>query len=596
MGVLPFHRFRASRLGQRLLGAALIAVLAAGCSGGGGGTSATPPTAAQQNKGTASVTFTMHWGTGTSTIARNPRYAPATARSVSVSVNGGTPQYLNAPASTIVIDAPVGTDTFVFQTYDEQNGQGNVLSRASVTQTIVLGAQNTVSAVLNGVVASVSISLSNPAPNAGVPATVGVTVSARDADGNVISGPGDYSVPIRLAINDSTNSGTLSLSRNTVTDSTPVSCAASPPVYAACLTYNGGTLNSGLPGGPTASVGASGTGISTVSAAFTPAPTIYQMATAGITPGFTSGNRPQWIAAGSDGNMWFTENPGGAVARITPAGTITEFAIPTTLPFPANPQPQMIIAASDGNLWFTMFSTTPPPGASGIAKVTTTGTFSFFPTLFAPPPPDNPLGLVDRGDGNIWYVANGSSRVGFQGITTGVAGETSIPTANSGPFGIATAPDGNLYYTESAVDKIGRITNLFTAQSEINLTTGTVPEQIVRGPDGNLWFTENGTNKIGRLSPNSFSPPSGGITGEFPTLTPNSQPVGITVGQDGALWFTESGLDKIGRITTGGTVTEYSSPVAGLGVRGIAVAPDGSLWFCEPGTGVNPGRIGKLVY
>jgi streptogramin lyase len=553
------------------MGAVFIAVLAAGCSGGGGGTSATPNVSgAQQNKGTSSVTFTMHWGTGTAAVQRNPRYVPATARSVSVSVNGGTPQYLNAPATTIVIDAPVGTDTFVFQTYDDQNGQGNVLSRASVTQTVVLGAANSVSAVLNGVVASVSISLSNPAPNAGVPATVNVNVAARDADGNTIVGPGDYSVPIHLAINDATNSGTLSLSTNNLPN----------PSTTATLTYNGGTLNSGLPGGPTATVVASGTGLSTVSAAFTPTPTLYQFSIP------VAANRPQWIAQGSDGNMWFTENPGSKVARITPAGVVTEFTIPT-----ANAQPQMIIGASDGNLWFTEFSTAPPPGTSKIAKVTTSGTFTEFNTLFAPPPPDNPLGLVDRGDGNIWYVANGSSRVGFQGITSGVSGETSIPTANSGPFGIATAPDNNLYYTESATDKIGRIANLFTAQSEISLTTGTVPESIVRGPDGNLWFTENGTGKIGRLSPNSFS-----VTGEFPTLTANSQPVGITAGQDGALWFTESGLDKIGRITTGGTVTEYTSPVTGLGLRGIAVAPDGSLWFCEPGTGLNPGRVGKLVY
>jgi streptogramin lyase len=571
MGVPRFIRPRPSHLGQRLLGAVLIAVLAAGCSGGGGGTSATPPVGSQPgDKGTASVTFTMHWGTGTSAVQRTPRYVPATARSVSVTVNGGTPQYLNAPASTIVIDAPVGTDTFVFQTYDEQNGQGNVLSRATVTQTIVLGAANNVSAVLNGVVASVTISLSNPAPNAGVPATVNVNVAAKDADGNTIVGPGDYSVPIHLAINDSTSSGTLSLSTNNLQN----------PATTATLTYNGGTLNSGLPGGPTATVVASGTGISTTSAAFTPKPTFYQFSIP------VSTNRPQWIAPGSDGNMWFTENPGGSVARITPAGVVTEFTVPT-----ANAQPQMIIGASDGNLWFTEFSTTPAPGTSKIAKVTPTGTFTEFSTLFAPPPPDNPLGLVDRGDGNIWYVANGSSRVGFQGINSGVAGETSIPTANSGPFGIAAAPDNNLYYTESAVDKIGRITNLFTAQSEISLTTGTVPESIVRGPDGNLWFTENGTGKIGRLSPNSFS-----VTGEFPTLTANSAPVGITAGQDGALWFTENGQDKVGRITTGGTVTEYASPVTGLGLRGIGVAPDGSLWFCEPGTGLNPGRVGKLVY
>jgi streptogramin lyase len=564
MGALPTIRSRSLRFGGRLAGTAILAVFAAGCGGGGGGTTATPPVQQQPAKGTASVTFTMKWNdTATSAAQRSPRYVPATAQSVSVTVNGGTQQCLNAPATTLVIDAPVGSDTFAFATYDATNCQGNVLSRATVTKAIVTGAANSVSATLNGVVVSLAISLSNPAPNAGVPATVNVNVAARDADGNTIVGPGNYSVPIHLAISDPAASGTLALSATDI----------NAPSVTATLTYNGGTLSS-------ASVIATATGVSSVAATFAPTPTFYQFSIP------VSTNRPQWIAAGSDGNMWFTESTGGKVARITPAGVITEFTVPT-----ANAQPQMIIGASDGNLWFTEFSTTPPPGTSKIAKVTTTGTFTEFGTLFAPPPPDNPFGLVDRLDGNIWYVANGSSRVGFQGISSGVAGETSIPTANSQPFGIATAPDNNLYYTESATDKIGRIPNLFTAQSEISLTTGTVPESIVRGPDGNLWFAENGTGKIGRLSPNSFS-----VTGEFPTLTPNSAPVGIAVGQDGALWFTENGLDKIGRITTGGTVTEYTSPISGLALRGIAVAPDGSLWFCEPGTGLNPGSIGKLVY
>ncbi len=566
MGVVPTILARSSPIGRRLIAAATIALLAAGCSGGGGGTATVPAATQQQpaSKGTASVTFTMKWNDTTQSAQRSPRYVPATARSVSVSVNGGVAQYMNAPLTTIVIDAPIGVDTFTFLTYDAQNGQGNVLSRATVTKEVVIGTANTVTAVLNGVVVSVVISLSNPSPNAGVPATVNVNVAARDADGNTIVGPGDYSTPIHLAISDPAASGTLSLSTATIPNSATT----------VTLTYNGGTLTN-------ASIVATATGVSNVAATFAPTPTFYQFSIP------VAANRPQWIAQGSDGNMWFTENPGGKVARITPAGVVTEFTVPT-----ANAQPQMIVGASDGNLWFTEFSTTPPPGTSKVAKVTTTGTFTEFGTLFAPPPPDNPLGLVDRGDGNIWYVANGSSRVGFQGISSGVAGETSIPTANSGPFGIATAPDNNLYYTESAVDKIGRIANLFTAQSEISLTAGTVPEAIVRGPDGNLWFTENGVGKIGRLSPNS----SFSVTGEFPTLTPNSQPVGIVVGQDGALWFTENGLDKIGRITTGGTVTEFASPVTGLGLRGIAVAPDGSLWFCEPGTGLNPGRIGKLVY
>jgi virginiamycin B lyase len=469
------------------------------------------------------------------------------------------------------LQAPPGVHTFTISAYDEQNGLGNVVALANVTQNIAVGGNNVIAATLNAVVAGVAINLSNPSPNAGAPATVNVRVTARDADGNVIvDSPSDYSSPITLAIDDPGNSGTLSLSRKLLQG----------PWATATLTYNGGTLASGLPGQPLAQVVATNAALAPAVVAFTPTPTFYQFSLPIAT------NRPQWIVACSDGNMWFTENPGSKIGRITPEGVVTTFNIPT-----ANAQPQQIVCAGDGNLWFTEFATTPSPGTSKIAKLTTSGAFTEFSTLFAPPPPDNPLGLVDRGDGNIWYVANGSARIGFQGLTSGVAGETSVPTANSGPFGITTAPDNNLYYTESAVDKIGRIPNLFSAQSEISLTAGTVPESIVRGPDGDLWFAENGTSKIGRLNPNGFF-----VSGESPTLTPNAAPIGLVVGKDNAIWFTENGLDRIGRITTGGAQSEFTSPDTGLGLRGIGVAADGSLWFAEPGTGLNPGRIGKLVY
>jgi virginiamycin B lyase len=556
--------FRSSRSGLGLAGALLAAVFVAGCGGSGGTVPSAPSGNTAQQQQMASVTFTMRWNTsGTSATKRAPQYIGA-ASSIGVTINGAVPQYLNAPVTSMSLNAPVGTDTFTFISYDQANGSGNVLGVATVTKQIILGTTNTISAVLNGIVASYTLSIANPSPPAGVAVDDELLINAYDADGNLIFGTGsNYAQPITLSIFDPKNTGQLTLSATSVK-------ARSTIIK---VHYAGGTLAS-------ASVVATAPGLPGAAAAFAPTPTFYQFSIP------TSTNRPGWITAGSDGNMWFTENPGGKVARITPAGVVTEFTVPT-----ANAQPQMIIGGSDGNLWFAEFATTPSPGSSKIARLTTTGTFTEFSTLFSPPPPDNPLGLIDRGDGNVWYVANGSSRVGFQGITSGVAGETSIPTASSYPFGIATAPDNNLYYTESATDKIGRIANLFTTQSEISLTTGTVPESIVRGPDGNLWFTENGTSKIGRLSPNSFS-----VTGEFPTLTANAQPAGIVVGKDGAMWFTENGLDKIGRITTGGTVTEYASPVTGLGLLGIAVAPDGSLWFCEPGTGLNPGRVGKLVY
>jgi hypothetical protein len=327
-----------------------------------------------KHHGHATVTFRIHWKHRRQ--GRRPHYIPATARSISISINDGVPQYANSPTRALVVSAPGGTDTFAIATYDEQNGQGNILSIAFVSQNIIPGHANSIAATLNGVIASTAISVSNPAPNAGVPATVNINATAFDADHNVIVGAGDYDTPIHLSISDPANSGALSLSTVTLPN----------PSTTAKLQYSGGTLSS-------ASIVGSATDVASAAATFAPTPTFYQFSIP------EASNRPQFIARGSDGNMWFTEYPGNKVARITPAGVVTEFNVPT-----ANSDPSQIIGASDGNLWFTELLT------NKIARLTTTGTFLEFSTLFAPPPNDNPFGLVDRGDGNIWYVANGSSR------------------------------------------------------------------------------------------------------------------------------------------------------------------------------------------
>jgi streptogramin lyase len=61
-----------------------------------------------------------------------------------------------------------------------------------------------------------------------------------------------------------------------------------------------------------------------------------------------AGRLPFGITAGPDGNLWFTEERGNQIGRITPAGTVTEFPIPN-----GNSQPAGITAGPDGNLWFT---------------------------------------------------------------------------------------------------------------------------------------------------------------------------------------------------------------------------------------------------
>lgn len=63
---------------------------------------------------------------------------------------------------------------------------------------------------------------------------------------------------------------------------------------------------------------------------------------------------PVEIAAGPDGNLWFTEFNGARIGKITPGGAITEYPIPRS-PQDQGSQPGVtgIGAGPDGNLWFT---------------------------------------------------------------------------------------------------------------------------------------------------------------------------------------------------------------------------------------------------
>src|SRR5262245_56858922 len=44
----------------------------------------------------------------------------------------------------------------------------------------------------------------------------------------------------------------------------------------------------------------------------------------------TGSSQPLGITAGPDGNLWFTENTGNKIGRITPTGTVHEFPVPTS--------------------------------------------------------------------------------------------------------------------------------------------------------------------------------------------------------------------------------------------------------------------------
>src|SRR5207302_11094257 len=64
---------------------------------------------------------------------------------------------------------------------------------------------------------------------------------------------------------------------------------------------------------------------------------------------------PFAIAAGPDGNLWFTEDNGTNVAKVTTSGGFTEYPIPTATcgSTGCSSRAEGIVAGPDGNLWFT---------------------------------------------------------------------------------------------------------------------------------------------------------------------------------------------------------------------------------------------------
>ena len=155
------------------------------------------------------------------------------------------------------------------------------------------------------------------------------------------------------------------------------------------------------------------------------------------------------MTAGPDGNLWFTDS--GKIARITPQGVITEFAVPT--PPTAIPLPG-IARGPDGNLWFIAGTT--------LGRISPQG--RVVGAVAMPPRVWYITGLTAAPDGTLWVgLSTGASdtdqltheiaRVTASGEVIAVA----LPKPVAPTGGLVAGADGNLWVAASD-NSIGRIT------------------------------------------------------------------------------------------------------------------------------------------
>jgi virginiamycin B lyase len=161
---------------------------------------------------------------------------------------------------------------------------------------------------------------------------------------------------------------------------------------------------------------------------------IARMTTAGAVSTYpVSGAKPEEIAVGSDGNVWFTDK--GSVGRMTPLGV----AVPSLASLAS---PTDIAAGSDGNLWV-------PSAGGGVARVTPLGVLDLFTAGLTPG--GSPTGIVAGGAGALWFAEqNALARID----TAGKTAEFGLP-ATLAPRRLAVGADGALWFV--AINVIGRL-------------------------------------------------------------------------------------------------------------------------------------------
>jgi streptogramin lyase len=232
------------------------------------------------------------------------------------------------------------------------------------------------------------------------------------------------------------------------------------------------------------------------------------------------------IVSGPDGDFWFGYTVFGShgqnsdyIGRMTTAGAVKLFPISSVSSGPITAYPPTIdslAAGADGNLWFTE-SVGDSGNESVFGRMSPSGVVTDFPVpeLSEPSVGNEPNGtLVVYGQ-----TLSGQNEV-FQVSTAGAVTRYKIPAANSGAFLIYQGwGDGSLWFTNDSLKelKIGRITVSGKATSYYlpNFDRGRadIIQGMALGQDGKLYLLDQVTERSGqqfatvyRLSPSKLPP------------------------------------------------------------------------------------------
>jgi len=493
--------------------------------------------------------------------ALKAKFVSYATQSISIGLTGNTESTRTIDVSsgqstyTLAVRAYAGSNTFTVNLYDRVDGTGNLLSTAQVTTVLALNQPNNVGITTNGVPASIQLSTDHPNPRKGFPATIQLSVAAKDAGGDTIVGP--FTQSINLTNSDTTGSMLLA-SANTTGPAT------------INLNYNGGNIG-------TVTIGAVAAGVAPGS-----------VSNALLTP-LIINNGVVSTLAGRSGLL----SGLGALRGITFNG---------------------LAADGKGNLYVASGN-----NHTGIAKVTGNGTVTMVAGgFFAPRVIDGTGTAASFGSvngialdtkGNIFLTDTNSIRkVDSNGVVTTIAGNLSANvtgyadgTGTNAKFnhleGIALDKSDNIYVADQGNARIRKVDANGTVTTYLNqYTTGTSGEYL--NPDGlafdftgNLFVADSYNNLIWKIDTNKLvsvvagqyipqiPKPIGGFADGTGTSAQFNSPLCLVVDGSGNLLVGDPGNHSIRKIDGSGVVTtlagQYSGSIDGIGNAAEFNGPEG---------------------
>lgn len=254
------------------------------------------------------------------------------------------------------------------------------------------------------------------------------------------------------------------------------------------------------------------------------------------------------IAAGPDGNLWFTSYE--AIGRITPRGEVTTFSVYSGMSTPGD------IAAGSNLMWFVR--------TGGLGSIDMNGTVTTYDI-----PSMQPLSVA-AGSGQVFF----GYYSGIGRLNTATGAVTLTPLAKPiQVLSMAAGADGNVWFVEYPLSQVG-VVSPGGQISEFALGVCCSPIRITKGPDTNFWLAFNQGDHMASMSAAS-------VTGLYEAPRVNggryADISSITYGPDGQVWFGTYD-HMIGSVSSTGTMRTLAVSTDVAGINNLTAGPDGNIW------------------